>query len=100
MPVSRGYSGADGGYLHLVTQAAKIANQFAGTLVNGLWVWLLSALFIAEVLVQDLPDNAAYFMGYCPDRLVVSAPARHPPVQNLKHAAFGFDGGISPLIQN
>jgi hypothetical protein len=38
-------------------------------------------------------------MGNCPDRFEVCEPPRQTPIQNLEHAAFGFDGGVRGLTQ-
>ena len=58
-----------------------------------------SAFLIRDLVVQDLPHQAAEPVGDRPDRLGVSESDDQAPIHELEDTAFGLDRGIGRLIE-
>jgi hypothetical protein len=75
-------------------------DHFSGALLLGRFLDLRASLFVANSLVQYLPDQAAKFVGNYPNGLIMSQTRHTAVIENLEDASFEFGCSIGSLIQN
>src|SRR5258708_20589331 len=49
--------------------------------------------------MKNLPDDSARAVSNGQDRLKMTPPWRQPPIENLKHTAFGLHCGVGRLAE-
>jgi hypothetical protein len=73
----------------LVTKPTQLSDHFSGTLLLGSFADLWASFFVADSSVQDLPDQAAKFVGNYSNGLIVSQTRHIAAIENLEDASAG-----------